>query len=252
MNKDKNFLNSSEPVLSPLKATPTQAVTCQVPAGETGATGQTGTTGASAYEVAVNNGFVGTETKWLNSLVGSTGLAGVSQSIIPYFVSNFEGYSYDENDAMVHTLTVLGFGNYEYGIKPNEYGPPQSFTIDMEEDVLAAAFLSAYDYTIKSIAFSSFGGGELSDFEVEINVAIFMSPVGSSVFTVEPTSVLTLSPPVSTSTTIFNVDGSKDLNIFVPAGTKVAVAAYTTTVQPMLEFYDLLSYLSGSISIETN
>ena len=32
--------------------------------------GGTGTAGKSAYEIAVDNGFVGTETEWLESLKG--------------------------------------------------------------------------------------------------------------------------------------------------------------------------------------
>ena len=38
------------------------------PAGPTGATGATGASGYSAYDVAVSNGFVGTEQEWLDSL----------------------------------------------------------------------------------------------------------------------------------------------------------------------------------------
>lgn len=38
--------------------------------------GQPGAEGPSAYEVAVDNGFVGTETEWLASLVGPTGPKG--------------------------------------------------------------------------------------------------------------------------------------------------------------------------------
>lgn len=34
-----------------------------------GVQGLSGGTGLSAYEVAVKNGFIGTETEWLNSLV---------------------------------------------------------------------------------------------------------------------------------------------------------------------------------------
>jgi hypothetical protein len=40
--------------------------------GETGLTGAAGPAGASAYEVAVDNGFEGTEQDWLDSLVGSS------------------------------------------------------------------------------------------------------------------------------------------------------------------------------------
>ena len=35
-----------------------------------------GTPGASAYDIAVANGFVGTEAQWLASLVGSPGSPG--------------------------------------------------------------------------------------------------------------------------------------------------------------------------------
>lgn len=49
------------------------------PTGATGAEGQPGdpgTDGFSAYEVAVSNGFTGTESEWLDSLVGAEGPAG--------------------------------------------------------------------------------------------------------------------------------------------------------------------------------
>lgn len=40
---------------------------------EYGSGGGTGTAGKSAYEIAVDNGFIGTETEWLESLKGSDG-----------------------------------------------------------------------------------------------------------------------------------------------------------------------------------
>jgi hypothetical protein len=46
------------------------------PQGIQGPVGPTGMDGKSAYEIAVLNGFVGTETQWLLSLVGATGVAG--------------------------------------------------------------------------------------------------------------------------------------------------------------------------------
>ena len=42
-----------------------------------GGGGEPGADGASAYEVALANGFVGTEQEWLDSLVGATGDQGV-------------------------------------------------------------------------------------------------------------------------------------------------------------------------------
>src|SRR5690606_17350399 len=44
--------------------------------GEAGTAGAAGEDGASAYEVAVANGFVGDEAAWLASLVGPQGEAG--------------------------------------------------------------------------------------------------------------------------------------------------------------------------------
>lgn len=49
------------------------------PKGDIGATGPQGLTGPSgddAYEVAVSEGFVGTRTQWLASLVGPQGIQG--------------------------------------------------------------------------------------------------------------------------------------------------------------------------------
>ncbi len=46
------------------------------PPGDPGAEGEDGADGASAYQVAVINGFVGTEAQWLASLVGAAGADG--------------------------------------------------------------------------------------------------------------------------------------------------------------------------------
>ncbi len=47
-------------------------------AGSNGASGLQGANGLTAYQVAVANGFNGTEIQWLTSLVGSQGLQGVT------------------------------------------------------------------------------------------------------------------------------------------------------------------------------
>lgn len=49
--------------------------------GELGGGGGSGTAGKSAYEIAVDNGFVGTETEWLESLKGADGADGVTPHI---------------------------------------------------------------------------------------------------------------------------------------------------------------------------
>lgn len=47
------------------------------PRGPKGDKGDKGDDGLSAYEVAVENGFVGTEQQWLESLKGRDGVGGV-------------------------------------------------------------------------------------------------------------------------------------------------------------------------------
>ena len=44
--------------------------------GDSGANGVDGSDGKSAYEIAVNNGFTGTETEWIASLKGEQGIQG--------------------------------------------------------------------------------------------------------------------------------------------------------------------------------
>jgi hypothetical protein len=46
--------------------------------GPPGADGPAGADGESAYQIALNNGFSGTEEQWLDSLVGADGAAGVA------------------------------------------------------------------------------------------------------------------------------------------------------------------------------
>ena len=46
------------------------------PQGPAGSNGTNGADGSSAYEIAVANGFVGSEAQWLTSLVGATGAQG--------------------------------------------------------------------------------------------------------------------------------------------------------------------------------
>ena len=67
-------------------------------AGPTGATGAAGTNGASAYDIAQNNGFAGTETEWLESLKGYTEIPinGVAEI-------NLFAYA-DEDGALVEIL----------------------------------------------------------------------------------------------------------------------------------------------------
>lgn len=70
------------------------------PSGVAGSNGVTGPTGSSAYDLAVLNGFSGSSSDWLASLVGSTGATGVggaggggSSRFVPLIVFNGESNS---------------------------------------------------------------------------------------------------------------------------------------------------------------
>ena len=69
-----------------------------------------GTAGKSAYEIAVDNGFVGTETEWLESLKGAEGTNGAT--FTPYVSSSGElSWTNDadkENPATVNIKGVKG------------------------------------------------------------------------------------------------------------------------------------------------
>ena len=78
--------------------------------GELGGGGGSGTAGKSAYEIAVDNGFVGTETEWLESLKGADGTNGAT--FTPYVSSSGElSWTNDgdkENPATVNIKGVKG------------------------------------------------------------------------------------------------------------------------------------------------
>ena len=88
--------------------------------------GGSGTAGKSAYEIAVDNGFVGTETEWLESLKGEQGEAGRSITRIATDENNNVIVTFSDNstqnigqlnidvDVQADFLTSDGFGNLRY------------------------------------------------------------------------------------------------------------------------------------------
>ena len=66
--------------------------------------GGSGTAGKSAYEIAVDNGFVGTETEWLESLNGKQGA-----TFTPYVSSSGElSWTNDGNKKNPATVNIKG------------------------------------------------------------------------------------------------------------------------------------------------
>lgn len=69
--------------------------------GLNGAPGLNGANGLSAYQVAVNNGFVGTEQQWLASLQGAQGIQGIQGPAGPIGNSNSSGYFLSVNELSI-------------------------------------------------------------------------------------------------------------------------------------------------------
>ena len=85
--------------------------------------GGSGTAGKSAYEIAVDNGFVGTETEWLESLKGEAGrsITGITtdenNNVIVTFSDNSTqniGQLNIDVDVQADFLSSEGFGNLRY------------------------------------------------------------------------------------------------------------------------------------------
>lgn len=71
--------------------------------GRPGPAGEQGPDGLSAYEVAVAEGFVGTEQEWLDSLVGPQGPEGPSAEDLTYLTS----FTVTDNVLVQHNLGKL-------------------------------------------------------------------------------------------------------------------------------------------------
>lgn len=85
--------------------------------GQEGAVGPAGSTGKSAYELAVNNGFEGTEKAWLQSLKGEQGLPGITPTINIGTVR--EGSVADVQNIGTSTNVILDF-TLPTGVKGNQ------------------------------------------------------------------------------------------------------------------------------------
>lgn len=72
--------------------------------GTNGTNGINGTNGSSAYQIAVTNGFIGTEAEWLTSLVGDSGLTPWDMSVETVICA----YPLNETDANIIAAGFAG------------------------------------------------------------------------------------------------------------------------------------------------
>jgi hypothetical protein len=86
--------------------------------------------GDSAYEVALKNGFEGTEQEWLDSLVGPPGQHGIGESAYEVALKNgFEGTEQEWLDSLVGPPGQHGTGDsaYEVALKNGFEGTEQEW-----------------------------------------------------------------------------------------------------------------------------
>lgn len=108
-------------------------------AGETGPAGSDGENGLSAYEVAVESGFIGSETEWLESLVGPAGPQGPQG--VPG-TANIQKIRATTNSSGVYTWTF-----------PDAYPPGVTPVISLVAEAPSSATI--YNYRITAISNTS-------------------------------------------------------------------------------------------------
>jgi len=118
--------------------------------GATGAAGTNGTNGSSAFQVAVTNGFVGTEAQWLASLVGTQGPAGATGLTGPQGIAGTNG-----SNASV-TIGAI-----------NSTSDPKGATINAGELKLAPA--DASNGGIVTTGTQTFGGSKIFSSDILVN-----------------------------------------------------------------------------------
>lgn len=115
-----------------------------------GATGATGATGKSAYEIAVENGFVGTEVEWLASLKGEDGEKGENGAKGETGVS-IEGV-YETSEGLMVKFS-------DGTIKAVENGGAEYQLLVVGENHVTIPVFANGNYGINSFSFYSLNGG---------------------------------------------------------------------------------------------
>ena len=138
--------------------------------GKDGVDGQDGVDGKSAFDIAKENGFVGTETEWLESLKGE-GLSQADKDLISSIPSDFSTGSFPENvddesaqsEGYAKVQDVMKYVNALIQKKKDELGPVEPGT--------PYAYITGYalDGTPTDIMmFNQFELNESGDTELEI------------------------------------------------------------------------------------
>lgn len=118
--------------------------------------------GASAYEVAVANGFVGTEEEWLASLVGETGATGDQG------VQGIQGEKGDPGDATAEDITsaISTHAGLTDGTAHADSGIADPAEYDASEDVAAGEWADAYSTARRLVQIDLGASGDIEITEI--------------------------------------------------------------------------------------
>lgn len=174
-----------------------------------GPAGKTGTDGKSAYQVAQEHGFKGTEQEWLDSLKGQAGKDG-SDGASAYEIAKKAGFSGDEAAWLKSLVGPAG--------APGQPGKDGS---DAYEVAVAQGFKGSKQEWLASLRGpkgDAGAPGQPGDTPVIKGGTVTSLPSGQ-----QPKADL-----------VDNHDGSYTLNLSIPAGPKGDVGGVTTTIDAKL------------------
>ncbi|WP_101698550.1 hypothetical protein [Clostridium minihomine] len=223
-----------------------------------GPPGPTGPDGLSAYEVAVENGFVGTQQEWLNSLVGPQGVQGNPGPIaatIPFAAAGYGIELSAYGDGYPSQICFAGFGKQEEYIDI-ELGTWQTgqitFTGTMDTGI---SFMMPYDGVLKSL-YVGFSSSRNFEFQpgVVINpfACIAMCTTDELTYVIQQDTMTYAAPyvggePIPQHT--LRKGSTIDLNVPLAAGTIVAIVLGIMS-EGTTEVQDAQLSITGGLFIE--
>jgi hypothetical protein len=177
------------------------------PQGATGAAGPQGEAGLSAYDIATNNGFVGTEQEWLESLSGSTSLTLLQTTSLLYPSGQTYGLTSGNE-----TITLAGDG-FQTGCNVYINDTP----------AVSTSFINPTSVSFVTPEFETAGTNQLKLINPDGSVAIWPQGINivdleSPKFTAAPGLIGTFSRNSSQTITLGVIGGEQPYTFSVTSG----------------------------------
>lgn len=198
--------------------------------GEKGERGTIGEDGKSAYQIALDNGYIGTETEWLSGLKGETGPTGPIAAMVPFSISKYGTYLSTGKDGKPMTVAFSGFSPGYAATAYLQEGEWESGTIRVRDgNSYPTAFVMTFNGTLKKIhvLFSTDSSGEIEEgSSIRPFVCLAVSTTDELVYQILPETIVYADPYEGGTTYPMHTirRGSRtDLNTVIPEGALVAI-----------------------------